>query len=248
MQPIHSQTTTERKVRTAAFMILFLGAGAWFLYDGLIGYPNQNLAAAFTALQSEGIIDEVPDPLPDVINRGVTAAYVRALPAPIDIASVRTAVGDPGLTAEDGGKVCYFGPGGVLILTVDGARVIDHRWVAAAHDHDEGEQRNQVYLGSALVALGLVWVFVLVRVLRTRVALTDAGLTIGGAAPIPFDAMTGIRAERYAKTGRLDLDYTIDGRARSIRLDNYVIREFRPIITAICERKGFDNPLPPKPS
>ncbi len=42
MTPIESGPTTERRVRTALFFLMFAVFAGWFAKDGWIGYPDQN--------------------------------------------------------------------------------------------------------------------------------------------------------------------------------------------------------------
>ena len=56
--------------------------------------------------------------------------------------------------------------------------------------------------------------------------------------------MTGLRAGKAERLPRgvVALDYTLNDRPATVRLDNYVVKEQSAIVAAICEKKGFDDP------
>ena len=103
----------------------------------------------------------------------------------------------------------------------------------------------QKIIGIITGIVALVASIHLVRVVTTRISLAEEGLKIRGKPLIPWDAMTGIDAKRYEKTGWLRLEYELGGRTGRLRLDNYWHKAFRSIVGAICERKAFDYELPP---
>ena len=43
MTPIESGSTLDQRIRTGIFLLMCVGMGAWFGYDGWIGYPAKNL-------------------------------------------------------------------------------------------------------------------------------------------------------------------------------------------------------------
>jgi hypothetical protein len=95
-----------------------------------------------------------------------------------------------------------------------------------------------IVIGIAAVGLIVHWL----RVVFTRTTLTDEGVKVGGNPFVPFDAITGLRAEHFAKKGWLDVDYSMNGRTGTFRLDDYKIKAFPTIIDEICRRKGFEDP------
>ncbi len=56
--------------------------------------------------------------------------------------------------------------------------------------------------------------------------------------------MKALETEMFDKKGWVDLVYDENGAERDIRLDEYHLARFDEVIDAICERKGFRNPLP----
>ena len=94
-----------------------------------------------------------------------------------------------------------------------------------------------------LTAVSLpVLLYYLVRVLGFRCVLSEAGLKHPGHPLIPFEAMESLV---YYKPERYDLTYTLNGRTRPVRLDEYKIRALGDIMAEICRRKGFAKPTRP---
>jgi len=239
MEPIVSGTTTERIIRTSLVFLVLAGFALYYFRDGYYGYPNANLREFLASL---GIADHPAPPIDPTLTMqraGELAGELRGRP----FAQVQKSLGPPGLAHEN--QRCYFGPASRLCLTLTGDLVTEA--AVAQPTHSEADLRAQKGVGWLLALIATAFGVQLVRVLATRVSLTDAGLRIRGHSLIPFEALTGIRADRYMKSGWLELDFVREGQPASVRLDNYVIREFRPIIEKICEHRGFTNPLPPRP-
>ena len=235
MQPIVSGTTTERIVRTTLLTVLVSAFAIAFLWDGYVGYAREN---AGQLIQSLGLDPDTSPP----INQGLTAAKARRIIDEIEGAgtatAAKTALGEP--TIERGNDTFYLAPGGHLHIRLEQSRVTDIEWVDGAHT--ETDQAMQRLLGQLMGLVGLALFCQFVRVLATRVSLTDAGLKVRGRSLIPFAAMTTLRAGSSGKTGLVHLEYTRNGRKGLLRLDNYVIRQSDAIIAAICEQTGFPDP------
>jgi hypothetical protein len=235
MQPIVSGTTTERIVRTTLLTILVNGFAIAFLWDGYVGYAREN---AGQLIQSLGLDLDTSPP----INQGLTAAKARQIVDEIEragtVTAVKTALGKP--TIERGGDAFYLAPGGHLHIRLEQSRVTGIEWVDGAHT--ETDQAMQRLLGQLMGLVGLALLCQFVRVITTRVSLTDTGLKVRGMSLIPFTAMTTLRASSSGKTGLVHLEYTRNGRKGVLRLDNYVIKRFDAMIGAICEQTGFPDP------
>ncbi len=59
---------------------------------------------------------------------------------------------------------------------------------------------------------------------------------------VPFEALTEMHAEQYARKGWVDLDYEVEGNAGTLRLNDYKIKAFPEIVAETCRRKGFEDP------
>jgi len=112
--------------------------------------------------------------------------------------------------------------------------------------HSDAEIAIQKMLAGLCGAGAIYMIVAALRARRTRVVVDDEGLRINTRPMIPYDAMTALRSDRWKDKGWVDLTYDDGGRTRQVRLDSYRIEPCEPLITAICERKGFTNPIPPE--
>jgi hypothetical protein len=248
MTPIVSGTTVDRIVRTCAITVMVVLFCGWFLYDGHAAWPRENLEKAVQALEP------VPDELPEM-NDAVTPAASEALLEELEQkrgtserltrGDIEERFGPPGWEQREDGTVewYYFGGAGVLRLQLRGEVMADGTFVNGYHDHVE--LMTQLIFGYALLPFAAIMLIQVVRVLRTRVVLSDEGLRMGRRPTIPFEAMTGLDASAYQAKGYMVLKYQEHRSERRVRLDSYVIREFSSIVSQICRRRGFENPLKP---
>jgi len=102
---------------------------------------------------------------------------------------------------------------------------------------------EQLYWSGGFGILGVITLVILIRARGKRLVLDDTGLQIDGRPVIPFDAMTGLKTDRWDAKGWVDLEYDSNGRSASTRLDSFKIDPCKPIIAAICDKKGFTNPI-----
>ncbi len=235
MQEIHSPSSTGRRVR-AVFFLLFIAAFAVaYLWDGYRGYPHKNAVTLWRTLgQSELAVPAVDPSLSaataEQLRQELAGTGTRAL--------VRERLGTPALMQD--GHEYYLGPGGHLRIQYDGERVREAEWKNGVHsDADLAWQKG---IGAALALVAVVMLVHLVRVLRTRATLTEAGLRVTGRSLIGFDAITGVRLLENDRYGRIAVEYTLDGRKGRVLMDDYVYRDSDKIVAAICERKGLANP------
>ena len=244
MQPIHSGATKERIVRTALLAIMILGCAAWFLRDGYFTYPRANVEAVLET--KLGVTP--PDPLPTIDPR-FTARFDPGISGgepPETLEEVISRLGGKPYRPPNSDNVAYyFGVVGSLELVAQTDQSVVASWTDGPI-HGASDIQWQRWIGFGICPIGLALLVQLIRVLKTRVSLTDDGLRLGGKGVIPFDAMTGISADRYRKAGDVDLKYSLGSKPLSVRLDNYAIKEFPAILTAICEAKGFPNPIQPE--
>lgn len=238
MEPITSGTTMERIVRAGFMLVLVSGFAAWYLWDGLVKYPEDNVR---DLVQSLGLD---LDPLP-AVNHEVSAhaatRVAESLGPQENLEAVTARLGEPSFRHDD--DVYYVGPGGHLYLRTARGRIDSAQWRPGTHS--ETDLRWQTVIGCALSVVALVLAAQFIRVVLTRVTLTDAGLKMPGRPLIPWGAMTGLRADDYAARGHVELDFTLGGRSRAVQLDAYMIKEFPAILRRICESRGFPNPAAP---
>jgi hypothetical protein len=236
MEPIHSGTTVGRIGRTVLLVILVCGYSVWSLVDGYVSWPRRNVESVLTT--KLGL--EIPDPLP-VINPKITSGRTSEISEGEPLNEAVARIGCEPLQHK--GTAYCFGYGGFVQMETLGGLVKSREWVDGPN-YPPTDLRVQKIIGFGLLPVGLVCLIQLIRVLTTRVSLTEGGLKVRGRPLIPFDAMTGFRAGKDAglPRGIVVLDYTLDERAASVRLDNYVVKQQAAIVAAICETKGFDKP------
>lgn len=237
MQPIISGTTTERIVRTLGLVILVTAFAIAYLWDGYVGYAREN---AEKLADSLGLaLDEPPATDPKL-----TATSARRLVEEFGPGTRADAVtdrlGPAPIQREE--EAYYLGPGGYLRVRTEHGAVVDAQWTNGPL-RTEGDLVWQRRIGYVLGVLGVILLLQAVRVMSTRVTLSDAGLKVDGRPVIPFAAMRALRANGRGKSARVELTYSLDGREGQVRLDDYVVKEYRAIVTEICERAGFPDPL-----
>jgi len=231
MTPILSGTSTERILRSLLLSLLVDVFAVMFLYDGYVGYAQENAKqfASLLGLQTAA----VPSPNSQLsAARGEQIAQVARPGEPID--KIVAEIG-PASHRQDGAAY-FLGPGGWLQLDSDGNTIRDAKWVAAPHT--EADQKFQRWIGWILVVVGFAATINLGRVLATRAQLTDAGLQVTGRPLIPFESMTALRASTSSAEAS-ELAYTHSGDSKTLRLDPYLYKKAGAISQAIAERKGF---------
>ncbi len=235
MREVHSGTTAERILRNAGLALLVVVFACWFLWDGYVGYSRENAA---TLVNSLGLN---PTQIP-AVNSNLTADEARQLLQEVAegtaLEEVQYVLGDPSLEHND--AAYYVGPGGYIVVHLARGRVQQAGWRHGLHT--ESELRWQRWIGYVMALAGLVSVIHLIRVVTTRVSLTDAGLKVRGKPVIPFEAMTVLSTGKQGDPGAVAIEYSIGGRAGLIRLDSYVVKELPAIVSDICERAGFPHP------
>lgn len=256
MEPIRSGTTTERLVRTAILTLLMVGYSAWSFVDGYHTYPRKNVVQLMQNLSP------VPE-TPPAINRQVTQAAVESL-ADKSEAEVLAVLGQPAAVSpikDEVGRSLgqlnhYFGPGGMAQVRIRDGMVTKNGLLWQSGSKNESDLFFQFAIGGVIGVLGSIMILQFLRVLTTRIELSDQGLKVkgqggwrfGGSPLIPFEAMTGLGDPQNRFADRrgdfVELEYTLpDGSSGQVRLNNYVHAAFSDVVTEICRRKGFDNPL-----
>ena len=238
MTDIRSRVTLEQIVRKGILVLMVTGFCVSFAYDGWNRYPRKNAAQIVKTLVPRP--ESVPAINPAVTRKAATSLEKRAKPFPLGV--VVQQFGKPGWRSKDEATAYYFGPAGVLTLSTVADTVIDAKYRDAGYK-SEFDLLVQKGLAVVLAVLGIPLLVHYVRVLTFTTNLTDAGLKLRGKPLVPFEAMTSIDAERFKEKGWVDIRYTRDGVEGILRLDEYWIRRLPDIMAAICERRGFANPL-----
>jgi len=179
--------------------------------------------------------EDVPDDEP---NPAVTPMNVEKIEPGMSLSRLEHYLGDK---PDERHKQTfwYIGPATYARFEVVGktvSKVID---ITENSDHRESDIAMQKWISAGLCVVILIAAVFLIRAVRTRVVLDDAGLTFNRRY-VAWDTMTGLDIDEYKDRGWLDLVYD-DGDL--LRLDSYHISKFREIITEICNRKGFASPF-----
>jgi hypothetical protein len=243
MNRIETGTTGERWVRCLVFVGLCVVFGAWFAYDGWVSYPAKNLQWA---------VQELPPRPPDApkitTNPNVTGKNI--LPILRKVADPKVTLtrsqvigllGNPAYQNNETNELYFVGPAAVVQVRLAGDRVVDAK-VKESHEHSEADINNQKRLSVILAVVAVIALVQFVRIISTRVVLDDEGYNFNGRL-VTWDAMTGLNSDRYHEKGWVDLEYKDGEETVTLRIDNYKVRAFKEIVNAICERKGFPNPL-----
>ena len=239
MAPIQSGTTTERIVRMGLMTVLLVVFAVLFVRDGFGGYARENRKDFVEKLGLEA--DAPPVPKPDLTReraREILTSVKKGYP----VSKLEEQLGE--VTATKDKHNYYLGQGGWVWLQVYAGGVEEIGWDDAPHSMTD--ILWQKCIGLVLAVLSLVMLVKYAAVLGTRASLTDEGLKLPRHPLIPFDSMQALHTHDYERKGWVDLEYELpDGRASQARIDDYIIREFKPIVAEICKRRGFQNPLKP---
>ncbi len=215
---------------TAAILLAF---SVWFGWDGWVGYPRHNRQRYADQFPTRPNADTIQ------INSQATAAVAKELASASDpAAEAEKRLGPPQLKTEH--DIRWFGPAGTLVVPVpQGAPAFDDKGVKS--DVDLMLQKSiSVGLGLGFLAVAANFL----RVRNTRYTLDDAGLKLPGKPLIPWDAMKKLDGDRVDEQGWVGLHYADNGGTEIVRLDSFEIDAFGDFIDAICQKKGFENPLP----
>lgn len=234
---------TERIVRNGIFMLMCLGMGGWFAYDGWIGYPNKNFEENRLQLPVEdrGKADGAPVyPAANVENaQQVATAIEKSMPSQRREALEKTFGGPPSVELDD--AIYYFGENGLIKIGKSGDRILATMDVVAAKKSLKDFQ-YQKYLGIFVGGVGIYMLFFLVRVMRSRAEVSDEGLSLNGRKPIPFSTMKSLDTSEFRKKGRIYIICDGDPAPR-VLFDEYHYAEFDKLMAALCEKTGFDDPV-----
>ena len=232
MKPIHSGTTTERLVRAVLLVILVNVFAGWYLWDGHVGYPRANARGLIELLGLEAS----SRPLIHLeLTKEAAGRFIRDFGDQAGLDKVKARFGPPAIEHDE--NLYFLGPGGHLCVTMNAEGAAKIRWSDGRYN--ESELKSQRGIGYVLGAIGLVVIAHLVRVLATRVSLTDEGLKIGRKPMITFDAITGLRTPDEPRGDAVVVEFVVNGRPGTVSLDSYVIKEQRAIVEAIRRRKGL---------
>lgn len=228
---IESGPAPERVRRAAIFTVILLVGCAWFAYDGWVAWPAQNRHEFAEQFPSR------PDPASISVDGRVRESLLRDQGGKASAAELESQLGPAHLTTEL--EMRWFGPGGSIVVPKSGG---------PAQFRSAKRTETDLMLQRAIaIALAVAFAISAVRLLSlrsVRYVLDDQGLTMPRAGTIAWDAMQRLDGEKVDEKGWVDLHHTAGAEKRVTRLDSFEIASFGEFIDAICEKKGFENPLP----
>jgi len=249
MMRIESGPTGERVVRSSLLCLLFVVFAVFFLYDGWRRYASQNLTGYLTTLTAADRqkIDTAGQPavLPGVTNEAlaqIDSNFLRKIAFAEDARAQLAARFGGGPSFENAEAWFYFGPAAAVRFDLENGRPTGQVKLLQ-NEHSETDLAWQKRIGIVLTVFSLFLIAHAVRVRTTRAVLDDAGLALGSRPPIAWDAMKSLDISRFKAKGWVDLYHTTAGGETRIRLDEYHYKAFDEMMNALCERKGFENPL-----
>jgi hypothetical protein len=219
---------------------LFLAFAAWFLWDGLIRYPDQNREKAHEGLADkttfEGAVsyDQLGEDLTQPVFEQSAQKLTRGMPRK----EVHDILGQPVHTRTVGSTMTdfYASEYGYATVLFENRRLDSANW--RAWDHTKADIEGQFYFAIIPIVIGLFFLYRFARAVSLRVVVDDTGMAYAGRR-IPFDAMVSLR--NYSPRGWIDLYYERGPKQARLRLDNEKIARFDEVVEAICRAKGWRN-------
>lgn len=248
---IESGPTNERRIRNTLLAIMVAVFGAWFAYDGWVGYASKN-HEEFLGQLAPGERDKARvgpvyrhlryqesggrDYWSTEVNRALSQSNVTN-----GRKTVESVIGGPP-SYETAEAWYYFGPAYQLKIPISGDQ--PGAAIPGRAQKKEADIFTQKCLAIVLGFLTLYLIWFVMRVGRTRLVLDDAGLVYQGIGPIRWEDMKSLDIAAFARKGYVFLIYDDHGSERRMKLDEYHLARFDDVIDEICARKGFENPLP----
>ncbi len=241
MDTLVSPQTTDRIVRTLLRALLFAGFAGFFAYDGFIGYPQDNLEKAAEKL------DPIPDELPPMSDTLTVAQCDEITKDAKENRRTRSniveKIGEPGWTSPRGDEMVYFAKSGTFTINLRGDLVIGASYKKGVHDANSLVTQKVIAIVLTPIALWQLIEFLLA--LTGRTVITDRELKLRGRKPIPLSDISHIDVALWDKKGIVELTYTDNGQDQKVKIDDYRIRDFRPLMDKICSGANLENTLPP---
>ncbi|MBN1346176.1 MAG: hypothetical protein JXQ73_26040 [Phycisphaerae bacterium] len=245
-------TTNERLARAGIMTLALLAFAVWFAVDGLYRYPRKALEPFMVDLK----LTELPVPHPKLgyaYPEEPKKKYEQGAKEGLTKSEVLADLGEPLKVEHDVATKNdfwhYVGRYGRLSLEVQRTEdpnvgnVIAAQWEETSSDYRYESVRQQQFWSIVCAVAGLVGVVWTIRTWRTRVTVDDTGLSYDRLT-IPWDSMIELDSDAYHEKGWVKLTYASGQSERRIKLDSFKIEAYDEIITAICDRKGFANPIP----
>jgi hypothetical protein len=247
MQRIASGPSRERIVRHLLVTLLVTAFSVAFLLDGFGGYAENNVRQLVKSLGLPA--DHLPRHDQE-LTVAAAAAHRKNLTGGMTAGAVTEMLGEPAI--RHGDAWYYLGPGGHLRADFaegqagrETGRLESATWVAGVHT--ETDIRLQKLIGFGLAAPAIVLIFVFVRVVTRRTVLDDRGLQVPGRPIIPWETITDLGAAGDRDSLSVELTHVASGAPAPLYLERYDVVRLADFVDAICEKRGFPNPLSETP-
>lgn len=245
---IESGTTAEHRIRIGIFLGMCVVFALYFGYDGLYGYPNQNLKWARQSLRTMVSVPAEQADTATVNNKVVKANLDRVRERVRDgmtEAELKELLGEPAAVSKaELGTVThwYVGPAALVGLALRDGRVTAVQQTKENPVKSENDIFWQKAFGIGVGLIALLTGLYFIRISTMRTVLDDQGLSIKGKR-MAWDEITGLDTTDYSRKGWLDVLYQREGRQLRCRLDSYHTRRFDDIVNELCARKGIPSPI-----
>jgi hypothetical protein len=238
---IETGASSDRRNRVVIGLILCVAFAAWFAYDGFKGYPAKNIEWARQYMPAEGKEADfwinpraTAENLEAVRDQIATAARTAE---PLRVEELTEQLGEP--TFRDVRFAYYVGPAAIASFEIVDDRVVRTDRLEIQQQPSESDIRNQKVLALVLGVLAVVILVHFMRIRGTIAVVDEDGLMFHGER-ISWDAMESLDSSRLKAKGEVVLSYRTNGQERAVRLDSYAIEHFKEVVTAICQKKGFE--------
>jgi hypothetical protein len=231
-----------------------MGVTAWFVYDGAVGWPSATRAEAQKKLPAAIDPSVLYEQLGAHPTKDAYEAYVAELKgrppgsAGVTLTEFEQRLGKPVFAKSGtvaGNRVYYYASkDGYTAAEFDASGVLKPASIAPWIVWYKTQEDITAQFYFALIpAVFIPWfLYKTVRAATLRVVVDDAGVHYGGRR-ISWDSVRDMRD--YNEKGWVDMYYVSgSGKEKRLRWDNEKVLRFEEIVTAICERKGFSNPIP----
>jgi hypothetical protein len=221
-------------------LVIAVVLGAYFVYDGLYGYPNRNREEAHRQLQRWS------NP-PFALGERPTEQDFKALQKdrPTTREQVRKTLGHPvpPKSGSAGTDIAdrYASLYGMITVPYDTTGRVDLnglRWEKWGKSKEEIQ--GQLYWAALAALIAVYPLYRFWKAATLRAAIDEEGMTYGGTR-IAFADMVALRD--YNPKGWVDLYYRTGDSERKLRIDDQKIARFDEITTLIGQKAGLENPV-----
>ncbi len=239
---------TDRNYRII-YAVAFLAFAAFFFYDGAYRYQAKNLDKAMADLKTWTDVPENPAEWEATVRRLMERDFSdqdfeRLKQSGPSREKIRATLGEPlprkrGTIADN--VELYVTRYGLAKVEMDPlGRVNPSKMAFQKWQYSKSEIQGQFYWAIIPLALALVFFWKGFQAARLHATIDEEGMTYGKLR-IPMAAMVSLRD--YSPKGWVDLYYQAGDVQRKLRIDNQKIAKFNEIITLLCDRRGFDDPV-----